>query len=67
MIRIIIPKNSKLRGLGDAVSAVATPIAKALHLSCFDLATGELRPESECAKQRDALNAAVPFRKEGEK
>lgn len=44
------------RGLGDLVAAVATPIARALHLSCIDPATKQLRPESGCAKRKAALN-----------
>lgn len=44
-------------GLGDAVAAVATPIARALHLPCIDPATKQLRPESGCAKRKARLNA----------
>lgn len=44
------------RGLGDMVAAVATPIARALKLSCIDAATQQLRPESGCAKRKAALN-----------
>lgn len=43
-------------GLGDAVAAVATPIARALKLSCIDPATKQLRPESGCAQRKAALN-----------
>lgn len=43
-------------GLGDAVAAVATPIARALKLSCIDPATQQLRPDSGCAKRKAALN-----------
>lgn len=43
-------------GLGDAVAAVATPIARALGLSCIDPATKQLRPESKCAQRKAALN-----------
>lgn len=42
--------------LGNAISTVATPIARALHLPCIDPETNQLRPESGCAKRRDALN-----------
>ena len=41
--------------LGDAIETLAKPIAKALHLGCLD-ESGELRPESGCAKRRDFLN-----------
>lgn len=44
-------------GLGDAVAAVATPIARALHLPCIDPATKQLRPESGCAKRKAKWNA----------
>lgn len=43
-------------GLGDLVAKVATPIARLLRLGCIDPKTKELRPESGCAKRRDALN-----------
>lgn len=42
--------------LGDAVSAVATPIARALNLGCIDPETNDLRPESPCAKRKALLN-----------
>lgn len=48
-------------GLGDAIAAVATPIARALNLSCIDPATKQLRPKSPCAKRKAALNQAVPM------
>lgn len=50
----------KTIGLGDAVAAVATPIARALRLPCIDPATRQLRPESGCAKRKARLNKAVP-------
>ncbi len=43
-------------GLGDVVAAIATPIARALGLSCIDPATQQLRPESPCAQRKAALN-----------
>lgn len=49
-------KCKQPRGLGDLVAAVATPIARALHLDCIDPATQQLRPDSGCAKRRAALN-----------
>ena len=42
-------------GLGDFVERLAKPIAKALGMKCLDEA-GKLRPESPCAKRRNALN-----------
>lgn len=44
------------RGLGDMVAMVATPIARALRLPCIDPATGDLRPDSGCAKRKAWLN-----------
>ncbi len=45
--------------LGNAISAVATPIARALNMPCIDPETNQLRPESGCAKMRDNLNAGM--------
>jgi len=42
--------------LGDAISSVATPIARALRLPCIDPETNQLRPESRCNQARVALN-----------
>lgn len=44
--------------LGDLISSVATPLARTLDLNCIDPTTRQLRPESNCAKMRDQLNAA---------
>jgi len=44
-------------GLGDLVSKIATPIARALNWDCIDPATKDLKPDSGCAGRRDALNA----------
>lgn len=52
--------SSKSVGLGDAVAAIATPIARILGLPCVDPATKQLRPDSPCAKRKARLNAAVP-------
>lgn len=60
---MIIHSNGKMRGLGDVVERIAHPIAKALHLPCLDKKTDTLRPESTCAKRRDAMNRMVPFGK----
>lgn len=56
-----MPEMPRTKGLGDLVSKVATPLARALRLPCIDPETHNLRPESGCAKRRDALNAALPF------
>ncbi len=45
--------------LGDAVASVATPIARALKLSCIDPKTKQLKPESRCKKRKDKLNALL--------
>lgn len=44
--------------LGDMVEAMAKPIAKALNMKCLD-EKGGLKPESSCAKRRDALNKMI--------
>ena len=54
-------KMMGLRGLGDLVASVATPIAAALGLLCVDPATKALKPDSNCAKRQEAMNQAVPF------
>jgi hypothetical protein len=53
---------AKVRGLGDVVHMVAKPIAKVLGLSCIDKMTGGLKPQSPCAKRREMLNRAIPFK-----
>jgi hypothetical protein len=42
--------------LGDLISSLATPVARALQMGCIDPATGQLRPESGCAQRRNYLN-----------
>lgn len=42
--------------LGNVISKVATPIARAMDLPCIDPVTQNLRPDSRCAQRRDALN-----------
>ncbi len=48
-----------MKNLGDAISSVATPIARALKMPCIDPETNQLRPESGCAKMRNNLNAGM--------
>jgi hypothetical protein len=43
---------------GDTISRLATPIARALRLSCIDAATKQLRPGSPCAKVSARMNRA---------
>lgn len=50
-----------LRGLGDLVAKVATPIARVIGADCIDKRTNQLKTESDCAKRQAKLNAAVPF------
>src|SRR4029077_10179195 len=50
------PEPRQRPGLGDLVSKIATPIARALNLDCIDPATNDLKPESGCAKRRDEMN-----------
>jgi len=47
-----------IRGLGDIVERLAKPIARALGLPCLD-EHNRLRPDSPCAKRRNALNKAT--------
>ncbi len=53
--------DQPMQGMGDVVERLAKPIAKALHLPCLD-ETNQLRPESPCAKRRDAMNKLMPFK-----
>jgi len=48
-------KDGEMPRLGDMVESLAKPIAKALRMPCLDK-DGKLKPESGCAKRRDALN-----------
>jgi hypothetical protein len=52
----VAPKGVPPFGFGDAVAAIATPIARALHMPCIDPATGQLRPDSDCQKRKTSLN-----------
>ena len=52
-----------MRGAGDVVHAIASPVAKALKL-----ATGgrvDLTSCSGCESRRDALNRLMPFPRDG--
>jgi hypothetical protein len=44
--------------LGTAISYIATPVAGALGLDCYDQITRDLKPESPCAKARASLDIA---------
>jgi len=55
-----MPATSMMK-LGDAISSVATPIARAIGADCIDPGTQQLRPESACAKARKRLNNGEPF------
>ena len=46
-------------GLGDRIEQLAKPLAKLLDLPCLDK-ENQLKPESDCARRRDALNKAFP-------
>ena len=43
------------RGLGNVIEGLIKPVARVLGLSCLD-STGRLKPDSPCARRRDALN-----------
>ncbi len=42
--------------LGDLISSVATPIARAVGADCIDPETQDLKPESPCAQRKRMLN-----------
>lgn len=44
--------------LGTAFSKLATPMAGLMGLDCYDPLTGDLKPDSPCAKTRTRLDAA---------
>jgi hypothetical protein len=46
-------------GLGDRIERAVKPVARALRLKCLDEA-GNLKPDSGCAKRRDAFNRRFP-------
>jgi len=46
-------------GLGDLVERIAKPFARAIGADCLD-EHGALKPDSDCAKRRDALNKVRP-------
>ena len=47
--------------LGDAISSVATPIARAIGAPCIDPATKQLLEDSPCNKAKNRLNAGEPL------
>jgi hypothetical protein len=47
------------RGLGDRIERAVKPIARALRLDCLD-ESGNLKPDSGCAKRRDGINRKFP-------
>lgn len=51
-------KRRPLRGLGDAVAAIANPIARAIDA----IAGTDIEGCGKCKKRQAALNTAVPFR-----
>jgi hypothetical protein len=48
-----------MRGAGDLIEKIVKPIAKLLKMDCLD--GNGLKPESPCAKRRDAMNKVLPF------
>jgi len=63
--KLIIPGATLSKpsiGLGDAIAAIATPIARAIGMDCIDKTTGQLKPDSGCAQRKEKLNAIkLPF------
>ena len=56
----ILHSTQPIQGLGDIVERLAKPVAVSLKLPCLD-ENKKLRPESPCAKRRDALNRLLPL------
>lgn len=52
--------HKHVRGIGDLVELAAKPFAKAIGMDCLD-EQGKLKPESGCAKRRDAFNKVLPL------
>ena len=50
------PRARHRFGLGDAVGMVATPIARAFGADCVDKETKQLKPDSDCAGRKAAMN-----------
>jgi len=46
----------KIRGLGDVVSIVATPVGRAFGHPCVDQKAGSVIPGSPCDQRIDRLN-----------
>jgi hypothetical protein len=47
--------------LGDVISSIATPVARAIGADCIDPETRDLRPDSPCGRARSQLNAGIPI------
>jgi hypothetical protein len=45
-----------MKRLGDLVHDIVLPIASAIRVECIDPKTGELFPDSNCAKRQAVLN-----------
>ena len=58
-------RDFALRGAGDLVQAGLDQIPLLSTLPCHDKATGDLKPESGCAKRRDLMNEFLPFKNGG--
>jgi len=50
-----VPSRLPRLGLGDIIERAAKPFARAIGSNCLD-ERGALKPDSGCAKRRDALN-----------
>lgn len=58
----LIIKSAKIKGLGDVIAKVATPVARALKLDCIDPVTKQLKPDSGCSKRKEGINKRFPFK-----
>ncbi|MGA2140688.1 MAG: hypothetical protein ABSH14_17690 [Verrucomicrobiia bacterium] len=50
-----VPSRGASHGLGDRIEKILKPVARALGSKCLD-EHDNLKPDSWCAKRRDALN-----------
>ena len=57
--RQIAVRIGAIKGAGDVVALVATPIARVLKLDCVDQKTQELKPESDCSRRKREMNEAT--------
>ena len=60
--KLNFPQKNKIKGLGDVIAKVATPVARVLKMNCIDPVTKQLKPDSGCSKRKNSINKAIPFK-----